>query len=164
MNRLNITLTFFILFSIIKFGYAQDISKNAIGLRIGDSDGFGTEITYQRGLSENNRLEVDLGWRSGDNYDGFRLTGIYQWVWNLENQFNWYAGVGGGLASFSYDNIPQTFDDDGETYIYAAGQIGLEYDFDFPLILSLDIRPEFGFGDFNDDLDLDIALGIRYQF
>ena len=29
---------------------AQDISKNALGLRLGDSGGFGTEITYQRAL------------------------------------------------------------------------------------------------------------------
>ena len=45
-----------------------------------------------------------------------------------------------------------------------AGDIGIEYNFDIPLLLSLDFRPEFGFGDYNDDLDLDIALGIRYQF
>jgi hypothetical protein len=42
---------------------AQEISKNAIGLRLGDSGGFGTEITYQRALGSNNRLELDLGWR-----------------------------------------------------------------------------------------------------
>ncbi|MBU7571084.1 MAG: hypothetical protein KAF41_10605, partial [Flavobacterium sp.] len=41
---------------------AQEISKNALGLRLGDNDGFGGEISYQRGLSSNNRLEVDLGW------------------------------------------------------------------------------------------------------
>jgi hypothetical protein len=43
---------------------AQTISKNALGLRLGDSGGFGTEITYQRGLGDNNRLELDLGLRS----------------------------------------------------------------------------------------------------
>src|SRR5210317_1050483 len=83
---------------------AQDISPNAIGLRLGDSNGFGTEISYQRGLSDNNRLEFDLGWRSGNNFDGFKLTGLYQWVWNLDGNFDWYAGVGGGLASFDDDN------------------------------------------------------------
>jgi len=31
---------------------AQDISKNALGLRLGDNDGFGGEISYQRGLSK----------------------------------------------------------------------------------------------------------------
>lgn len=139
---------------------AQEISDNAIGLRLGDSDGFGTEITYQRALGENNRLEVDLGWRSGKGWDGFKLAGIYQWVWQLDGSFNWYAGVGGGVGSYSFDN--SLIDD--ETFIFVAGDIGIEYDFDIPLLISLDFRPELGFGDYRDDLDFDIALGLRYQF
>ncbi len=139
---------------------AQDISPNAIGLRLGDSDGFGAEVSYQRGLDDNNRLEFDLGWRSGNGYDGFKLAGLYQWVWNIDGGFNWYAGAGGGVGSYSFDN--NDFDD--ETFIFAAGDIGIEYNFDIPLLLSLDFRPELGFGDFRDDVDFDIALGIRYQF
>ena len=139
---------------------AQQISENAIGLRLGDSDGFGAEVSYQRALDENNRLEVDLGWRSARDYDGFKLTGIYQWVYELDGDFNWYAGAGGGLGSYGFDNP----DLDDETFVFIAGNIGIEYHFDFPLLLSLDFRPEFGFGDFNDDLDFDIALGIRYKF
>ena len=139
---------------------AQDISKNALGLRLGDSDGFGAEVSYQRALGDNNRLEVDLGWRDGKNYDGFKLAGLYQWVWVLDGDFNWYAGVGGGVGSYSFDN--KAFDD--ETFVFAAGDIGIEYNFDIPLQLSLDFRPELGFGDYRDDLDFDIALGIRYRF
>lgn len=144
---------------------AQEISENAIGLRLGDSDGLGAEISYQRALGDNNRLEVDLGWRDGNNYDGFKLAGLYQWVWNLDGGFNWYAGVGGGLGSFSFDNPGGK--DISDTFIFAAGDIGIEYNFDIPLLLSLDFRPEIGFGDDiynNNDLDFDIALGIRYQF
>ena len=144
------------------FSYAQNISPNAIGLRLGDSDGFGAEVSYQRALGDNNRLEADLGWRTGNNYDGFKLAGLYQWVWNIDGGFNWYAGVGGGLGSYSYD-LPNV-NDDSETFVFAAGDVGIEYDFDIPLLLSLDFRPEFGFGDYRDDLDFDIALGIRYQF
>jgi len=139
---------------------AQDISPNAIGLRLGDSNGFGSEISYQRGLSDNNRLEFDLGWRSGNDYDGFKLAGLYQWVWNLDGNFNWYVGAGGGLGSYGYAD--SAFDD--ETFIFAAGDIGIEYDFDFPLLISLDFRPELGFGTYTDDLDFDIGIGIRYQF
>ncbi|MDG5491950.1 porin family protein [Psychroserpens sp. SPM9] len=142
---------------------AQDISDNAIGVRLGDSDGFGAEISYQRGLGDNNRLEIDLGLRSGNNYDGFKLTGLYQWVWNIDGGFNWYAGAGGGVGSYSFDNVPDGFDD-SETFLFVAGDVGIEYNFDFPLQLSLDARPELGFGDYRDDLDFDIALGIRYRF
>lgn len=144
---------------------AQEISKNALGLRLGDSDGFGAEISYQHGLGDNNRLEFDLGWRDGKNYDGFKLAGLYQWVMPLDGNFNWYVGAGGGLGSFSV-NIPGGRDVT-DTFIFAAGDIGIEYNFDIPLLLSLDFRPEIGFGDDtynNNDLDFDIALGIRYQF
>ncbi len=142
---------------------AQRISDNAIGLRLGDSDGFGAEISYQRAIGDNNRLEFGLGWRDSSNYDAIRAIGLYQWVWNLDGNFNWYAGVGGGIASFSIDDVPMG-GDDSETSLLVAGDIGIEYDFDIPLLISLDFRPEIGFGDINNDLDFDIALGLRYQF
>ena len=153
-------LTAFAAFVGLAFSNAQEIADNAIGLRLGDSDGFGAEISYQRALGDNNRLEVDLGWRSGDGYDGFKLAGLYQWVWELDGNFNWYAGAGGGFGSYGFDN--SAIDD--ETFFFVAGDVGIEYNFDIPLILSLDFRPELGFGDFRDDLDFDIARGIRYQF
>lgn len=139
---------------------AQEISPNAIGLRLGDSDGFGAEISYQRALGSNNRLELDLGWRDSDHVDAFKLTGLYQWVWSLEGNFNWYAGAGGGLGSYDNNDI-----DDSGAFFFVAGDVGIEYNFDIPLMLSLDIRPELGFTDnYRDGLDLDIALGVRYQF
>jgi hypothetical protein len=151
-------LTTFALFAGLIFINAQEIADNAIGLRIGDDDGFGTEISYQRALGDNNRLEANLGWRSNDEFDGFKLTGLYQWVWELDGNFNWYAGAGGGFGSYDFD------DGGNDNFLFVAGNIGIEYDFDFPLLLSLDFRPELGFGDFRDDLGFDIALGVRYQF
>jgi len=153
-----------LLFSVILFAFvlssqAQQISKNAIGLRLGDSDGFGAEVSYQLGLSDYNRIEFGLGWRDKKDFSAVRALGLYQWVWQLDGDFNWYVGAGGGFVSFSFDNDAI----DGETALFAAGDIGIEYNFDIPLLLSLDFRPEIGFGDYNDDLDFDIALGIRYQ-
>jgi hypothetical protein len=144
---------------------AQNISDNAIGLRLGDSDGFGAEVSYQKSLGDINRLELDLGWRDSNSTSGFKLAGIYQWVWVLDGGFNWYAGVGGGVGSYSID-LPSN-KDETDTFLFAAGNIGIEYDFDIPLLISLDFRPEIGFGDDlydNNDLDFDIALGLRYQF
>ncbi|NRD23721.1 hypothetical protein HNV10_10740 [Winogradskyella litoriviva] len=151
MKKLFLLSAIFIGFTTITF--AQNIADNAIGLRIGDSDGFGTEITYQRALGDNNRLEVDLGWRNYSNEDGFKLAGIYQWIWPLEDRINWYAGAGGGLGSA------------GSTFIFAAGDVGIEYDFNIPLLISLDFRPEINFGNApSDNLGFDIALSLRYQF
>ena len=155
--------TILLLLTIIGFTFsmnAQHIADNAIGLRLGDSDGFGAEVSYQTSLGDNNRLEFGLGWRDGSNYSAARVVGLYQWVWQLDGSFNWYAGVGGGLATFNFDD--NTIDD--ETSVFIAGDIGIEYDFGIPLLISLDFRPEIGFGKINDDLDFDIALGLRYQF
>lgn len=157
-------ITFLFALACTSVGMSQNISENAIGIRTGDNDGFGVEISYQRALGDNNRLELDLGLRSGNNYDGFKLTGLYQWVWVLDGNFNWYAGAGGGVGSYSFDDDIPVIGGDNETFVFAAGNLGIEYNFDIPLILSLDVRPEFGFGDFNDDFDFDLGLGIRYQF
>lgn len=158
-----------LLLILVVFGFslssqAQSISKNALGLRLGDSDGFGTEISYQRGLSENNRLELDLGWVNRSHYDAFRLVGLYQWVWNIDGGFNWYAGLGAGLGARDFDSHPNYRHDGNGFFGLLAGDVGIEYNFDFPLLISLDFRPEIGFDDYTDDLGFDIALGIRYQF
>ncbi len=149
---------------------SQEIRKNALGLRIGDNDGFGGEVSYQRGLSDNNRLEFDLGWRNSNNVDAIKLIGLYQWVWNIDGGFNWYAGVGGGVGNWRYDGPNHHHNDDGGTFLAVAGDIGIEYVFDIPLMLSLDFRPELYFGDDRRDFDdynsfgPDIALGIRFTF
>lgn len=144
---------------------AQNVADHALGLRLGDSDGFGTEISYQHGLSENNRLELDLGWQDSGHYDAFRLTGLYQWVMNIESGLNWYLGAGAGLGSRGFhDHDGHDHDGDSEFFALIAGDVGLEYDFDFPLLISLDFRPEIGFDDYSDDLGFDIGLGLRYQF
>lgn len=160
-----------LIITLIGFAFgaqSQEIADNAIGLRLGDNDGFGAEVSYQRAVGDNNRLEFDLGWRSRKNVDAVKLVGLYQWVWNIDGGFNWYAGPGAGIAHISFDDkYFRDFRDDRdntETYVFLAGDVGIEYSFDFPLLLSLDFRPEFGFGDYHDDIDFDIALGVRYQF
>ncbi|ARV16661.1 hypothetical protein [Polaribacter sp. SA4-12] len=128
----------------------QEISDNAIGLRFSGGNGVGGEVSYQKSLGDSNRLEIDLG--LANEFTDFKATGLYQWVWNLENQFNWYAGVGGGIVSA------------GGTGIYGAGVVGIEYNFDAPILISIDYRPEIGVSGGLDGLNSDIALAVRYQF
>ena len=166
-----IILTAFMLIGLAFSTQAQEISKNAIGLRLGDSGGFGTEITYQRALESNNRLELDLGWRNRNNYknngyddNAIKLAALYQWVWNIDGDFNWYAGLGGGIGTFGrdyYDNRNYK----NEAFVFAAGNIGIEYNFDIPLLISLDFRPEFGGnGYYDNNYGSDVALALKYQF
>ena len=154
IKHLLITALLFIGYSSLQ---AQTISENALGVRIGDNKSLGAEISYQRGLGGNTRMELDLGWRNSDNVDVIKLAGLYQWVFKIDKGLNWYVGAGGGIGSSSNENGTNSF-------FFVAGDIGIEYNFDAPILLSLDFRPEFGFSDFNDDLGFDIGLGIRYQF
>lgn len=146
---------------------AQQISKNAIGLRLGDNDGFGPEVNYQRALGENNRLELGFAWHNHRHHDAVKLTGIYQWVWNIDGGFNWYAGPGAGLGvvnyNYKYDEYPYKKRKESEFYGFITGDVGIEYNFDFPLLISLDIRPQINIG-YHDDVNFDIGLSARYQF
>jgi hypothetical protein len=144
---------------------AQEITKNAIGLRLGDSRGFGAEISYQRAILKNNRIELDFGWRNGKNYNGVKLVGLFHWIWNIDGGFNWYAGPGAGFGTYRFDNQGGKYYRD--SFLFLSGAVGIEYKFDIPLLLSLDIRPELGFGDDvydNNDLDFDVAFSVRYTF
>jgi len=130
---------------------AQEIAKNALGVRFGGSNnGSGGEISYQAAMGENNRFEIDLG--LANKFNDFKITGLYQWVWSLENRFNWYAGFGAGLVSAN------------ETGVFAAGVVGIEYNFDAPILISLDYRPEVGLSGGLNGLGSDFALALRYQF
>lgn len=138
----------------------------AIGVNLGYNIG----ISYQHSFGENNFLDVAV--------DIPQLNGIggivtYNWLnpfgtavpWEYKGAWNWYLGVGatGGFYGL-FDNTKVN-----GAYVGVAGQVGIAYDFWFPLQLSLDYRPNIGlhFGDkvsFNQHGFYGITLGVRYLF
>ncbi|MDR0874266.1 MAG: hypothetical protein LBN27_12520 [Prevotellaceae bacterium] len=145
---------FMLAFVAAGFIVTANAQNNAIGLR-GVYNG--AEISFQHTLVNTNRLEVDAGfWGNGVN-----LTGIYQWNWDLAqlaDGFKWYAGVGAGAGFWGIN-------DKGYFNAGVAGQIGIEYNFNIPLQLSLDYRPALYFlGDGKGGYWTNVALGIRYKF
>ena len=163
-------LALFVLFTTASLT-AQNLANHTLGLRLGDSDGFAAEISYQKSIGRYNRAELNLGWQDSREYDAFKLAGVYQWVQNIDGGFNWYYGVGGGIGSADFAPVPNTPDDNDGTFVFAAGNLGIEYDFDFPLLLSIDIRPELGllgYSGFDNSFLFDFALGsslsiLNYQ-
>lgn len=143
--------------------------KHVLGIRFGSGDGFGTEISYQHGLTSSNRLELDLGFSSDhENYGGHQynstswgLTGLYHWVMPLDGDFNWYLGAGAKLGSWSYDQVYDYKYDNG-MFLAAAGDIGVEYSFPVGIQLALNARPEFGI--INHGTAISVGLAIRYRF
>lgn len=137
-------------FALAATAAAQD---KGIGLRFNGGYDNGAEVSYQQKMGDANRLEADLGFGA---YGGFSLTGIYHWVFGLEDVTDglaWYVGPGAGLRI-------------GSNGLGAGivGQIGIEYTLPtVPLQFSIDTRPGvfFGKGAFN---DWGAALGVRYCF
>jgi opacity protein-like surface antigen len=147
--------------------FSQDISDNAIGIRFGNQKSF--EISFQRIIGETNRLELDLGYSSLNNYDVYRLMGLNQWVVAFDDSLNWFAGIGGGVGTWQYKKEQDPLELDrikNGNFFALAASIGLEYNFDFPVIISLDMRPKYYFGSgFGSELNgLEFGIGIRYQF
>jgi len=151
--------------------YSQEIADHALGLRLGESDGFGAELSYQKSIGRYTRAEIDFGWRDSREFDALKLAALYQWVHAIDGGLQWYYGFGGGLGNVDFearlDGDNQPFTPDGGLFVFAAGDVGIEYNFDMPLLISLDFRPELGvigYGGFDNRFDFDIALGVRYQF
>jgi hypothetical protein len=57
---------------------AQKFSDHTIGLRFNQVNRLGTDFSYQRKTTPNNRLKVNVGLR--DKFSRFKGTGMYQWV------------------------------------------------------------------------------------
>jgi len=138
------------------------VNPHAIGVRLGgDGDVNGAEISYQHKMGKMNRLELDLGFGSGNGHSRMFLAGIYHWDWNLTKGLNWYVGPGAALGFYSYSGENDYFN------VGLGGQIGLEYDFntaDVPLLVSLDARPMFDFLGDHSGFGWGVALGIRYNW
>lgn len=143
-----------LLLTVTSVTFAQTNDK-AIGLR----GGWGTELSYQQPLSGNTRLELDLG-LPGWKYSGVILSGIHQWLWNIDGGLDWYAGLGGQIGSIRWAS--------GDPYglgLGLAGQLGIEYNFPIPLQLSLDWRPTWYVVPSGSPFGYEgVALGIRYRF
>lgn len=148
--------TLLVLVAVLSLGFAAN-AQNAIGIRGGLGSGYIGEISYQAGMGSN-RVELDLGLRHYDDYNGFNLTGVYQWVFNLTGNFNWYAGLGPKLSFYNHD--------DSHIALGVGGQLGIEYNFAaIPLRMSLDWRPMYDvIGNADNSFDYGIALGVRFVF
>ena len=165
--------------------YAQ---PRAIGGRLGEFCGF----SYEHGFGDSNMLEIEagfnfgnpwgnrmVGWENGQKWNmhghNVQVAVTYDWIDPFNAKFptiekgewHWYMGVGGSGGIYGF-NAPNW-------YVGAAGHFGIEYDFWFPLQLSLDWRPSIGVGlagangqvqaQYNTGgLYQGISLGVRYKF
>ncbi len=150
---------FFISIMLLSFNLANaQFSNNAIGLRLGGGDNFGTEISFQHRLTDVNRLEVDLGTTSNPNQNSWSITGLYQWTYKIDDHLIWFAGAGGRIGSWSSRGNSTK-----GAFLAADGNVGSAYVFPVGIQIGLDARPEIGLID-GELLRNSLALSVRYQF
>jgi len=134
---------------------------------IGGRLGYGAEFSYEHQLGQN-MISLEVGVPA---FNGIEAACTYDWIdpfgatvpWNEKGEWHWYMGVGGAVQwSWQVTNA---------AFIGAAGRFGIEYDFWFPLQLSLDFRPTLGVAfapgaaAFGYDVYCGgLGLGIRYKF
>jgi len=127
--------------------YAQ---PRAIGGRLG----WNNDFVYQHSLSEKTYIELNAGMLG---FTGTHVDFLHEWIWltpdwTPKGEWNWFAGVGAnvgwrwsdvhpvrdtkGVAQGNYNSRP--------LMAGAIANIGLEYNFWFPLSLAVDYRPTVG--------------------
>ncbi len=135
---------------------------------IGANIGYGVDVSYQHSLGEANMLDLSV---NIPMFSGIGATCTYDWInpfntaipWNEKGEWNWSLGVGAGLGIYGFKS--PIF------YVGAVGHVGVEYNFWFPMQLSVDWRPNIGpwigggTAGFNvTGLYSGITLGVRYLF
>ena len=170
----------FVLAAVIGLSTAVRAQDNTFGVRAGYGAAFSTELSFQRFVSDINRIELDLGLRFrhttirdyGNDAEkitypgGATLTGIYQWHWFLAGGFGVYGGPGIQLSLPYWHHFG----------LALGGQIGFDYQFDAPFQVSIDFRPMYNvlgyFKGFREDgkvriaggFDPSIGIALRYAF
>lgn len=162
----------FLAAAMVVLGVATAVAQpRAIGGNLGTDFGF----SYQHGFGDKNMLDVSV---NVPMIYGFGIGGkvAYDWIdpfgtavpWSHKGEWHWYMGVGGGASAWGFS--------DGTWWnAGVVGHIGIEYDFWFPLQLSLDWRPQVGVSNYDyfgngNPVGFDLAglyglsLGVRYKF
>ena len=159
---------FVLIVAFVSIAAIANAQPRAVGVNLGT----GLGISYQHAFGESNMLDVAANIPM--LVKGFGVGGIvtYDWIdpfgatvpWNNKGEWHWYMGVGaaGGIYGF---HAPSW-------HVGVAGHFGIEYDFWFPLQLSLDWRPNIGVLGANGGgivfntwgLYDGISLGVRYKF
>ena len=138
-----------ILVAVLCLAAVANAQPKALGLRAT----YGAELSYQHYAGGENFWEFDAGL-----FDSLLdLVAIYDFSIAPVGPFNFYAGPGAFLSIWPGH-------DDAHMNIGLAGQVGLEYTFDFPLNISLDWRPCFNLVNGFAWAPYGAALGIRYAF
>ena len=141
---------------LLGFTVAAIAQPRAVGLKLG----WGAEASYQHTVKGANFIEATLGL---NDFTSLNASAVYNFMiaqpqWTDKGEWGFYAGPGASVGTCMLK-------DRSYFHLSAAGMVGLEYTFWFPLQLSFDLKPQLGFG-FNYGFHFNVrpSLGVRYRF
>ena len=155
---------FFVIIAAILGMTAVAVAQpKAIGGRVGN---YGLDVSYENYVgSGSDFLEFELGLDDAFSTSAFHFDGVYNIMiahpdWASIGQWGFYAGPGASVAVWDSGR------DENVVYAGLVGNVGLEYIFDFPLQISMSLRPRLMFGDgkVRDNGLLTLGIGVRYVF
>lgn len=154
----------------------------AIGICIGAA---GANLSYQHSLNADQFISIDGGVDLGYNisgHPGAKVTGTYNFIWakpkwTKKGTWNIYAGPGLSAGWVQDRVVIKAGEERANSFadgfvMGAVGQVGIEYKFEIPLQLALEVRPCIGIHVADKDisfydngfLGFIPALAIRYSF
>lgn len=155
-NTLVFSVTLLLILSM-EFCLAQDY-RTAIGLRMGSSNGLTVKHFFNQGAAFEGLLTT--------RWDGFVITGLYEFAGNAfdEPNLGWYLG-GGAHLGFRNNRNPNRYYENGSIFGLDF-IIGLEYTFiDIPLNLALDWKPAINLvghhGFWGDEFAISVRFAIK---
>ncbi|WP_432711689.1 hypothetical protein [Pedobacter sp.] len=132
--------------------------KNAIGGRFGTANG----VTFKTSLGGNKMIDIIANFRSHNDNDYFRLTGLYE-IYNPiagAQGLTWYYGIGGTIGSVNYKRY-----DNSDLYLSLDGVLGLDYKIPTaPINFSLDWKPAIELAPDTQFDGAGLGLSVRFTF
>lgn len=146
---------------------SQDISRHAVGVRLGSGNGFGPEISYQGYLQSNNRLDIGLRMKDHQGFIAYKLRGLYQWVFPMPGEFQWFGGLGVSTGLVNFNSVETSKNSAGMLGLESV--LGLEYSFKksgMPIQLMLELNPKLDLMNeySKSNFEFDVSVGLRYLF
>ena len=122
---------------------------------VGLVGGFDYGVQVKKYMGGNN-----LDFRGHLHNYGFQVAGLYEWNYDLGNNFTLYYGAGAGLGTWKH-----TPKHDMDFGLDIEAIVGVEWQIPgVPLALSLDYRPAFEILPEPDFYAKGFAFGIKYLF
>ena len=159
-------LLFCIAFIIFTINVNAQLERS-LGLRLGGN----TELSFQYGFGTGHRVEMSAGIGFDKQKDSafstsINFVGMYVYSNNFSGAWFVYGAFGGGIEADINSLKMKTMGITDLFYFKFSVDVGLEYQFDVPIAIFLEYRPELAIHFMSKPTfqALGLSLGARYMF